>query len=229
MLTMKKILEEQISKDRIYYNTINHISEKESYIKIWRYSLMSICLLLVITVGLNINNSNKKILDSIIINERKGVINNYKVDGIVQDIYDTDNINQSSNYNADSSISTKDMQLDISNWIIPSNFSLNKKQKVYVKNRSDEYDNSYKYYLIYINDKDNSKIIISYTNKFLKDFSLKDNDILSVSVINGYNVEIVKEGNIYLAIFEYNNLNFNIESENVLEKEFIDLLKSILK
>jgi len=119
-------------------------------------------------------------------------------------------------------------------------------------NISDEY-NSFAIYEAYTkeNEKDNefSKLnnyIISYkVNKKEEEFKeieiafSKENEIVSsyefnninekVSKINDINVTIYMSDNTYMVKFKYDNINFNIRTFNVKEKELINLLKSIIK
>lgn len=113
--------------------------------------------------------------------------------------------------------------------------------------------NSFKMYEVYIkeNEKDTkfSKLnnyIISYKVKKkdeeFKEIEIafsKENEIVSncdfdnsnekVSKINDINVTIYMSDNIYVVVFRYDNINFNIRTFNVKEKELINLLKSIIK
>ena len=49
------------------------------------------------------------------------------------------------------------------------------------------------------------------------------------STINGNNIKIMGEDKNYYAIFSYNNINFDIETTGISEKEFIQLIKSMVK
>ncbi len=52
---------------------------------------------------------------------------------------------------------------------------------------------------------------------------------MNVSKINNTNVKIMINGNNYIVIFSYNNINYDIETNGISKEEFINLLNSIIK
>ena len=61
-----------------------------------------------------------------------------------------------------------------------------------------------------------------------RDFTInKDNS--KKTLINGIEVEIFRYKNIYVSIFNYNGYNFDIESCDIIEEEYIRLLYSLIK
>ena len=116
-------------------------------------------------------------------------------------------------------------------------------------NISDEY-NSFKIYEVYVKEdteftKLNNYVISYKVNKKDKEFKeieiafSKENEIVSNYVFDSSNVKLVKINNVnikkymsdntYMVKFRYDNINFNIKTFNVKEKELINLLKSIIK
>ena len=86
-----------------------------------------------------------------------------------------------------------------------------------------------KYQLIYSNDKSQS-IIISYS---LDNYPVHDYIITyeyqKPSHINGFNLIIYSYQNKYLTSFKYQDIYYDIETENISENDFINFLKSIIK
>lgn len=71
-------------------------------------------------------------------------------------------------------------------------------------------------------------------------FILKNNEVrarcysinledMNISKINNTDVKIMVNGNNYIAIFSYNNINYDIETNGISKEEFINLLNSIIK
>lgn len=75
--------------------------------------------------------------------------------------------------------------------------------------------------------KENRKILITVGENRLSRSSLNE-DIQKQSKINGHSVSIYCQNDTYLAVFEFENYYFDIETNNVSKKELITLLKSIL-
>lgn len=70
-------------------------------------------------------------------------------------------------------------------------------------------------------------------------FILKNNEVrarcysinledMNISKINNTDVKIMVNGNNYIAIFSYNNINYDIETNGISKEEFINLLNSII-
>ena len=121
----------------------------------------------------------------------------------------------------------------LSNLNIPSDFD-NKEdfRAIWVKSNPNlnNYDILNNYELHLRNTKNNREFIISFSDKykiarcvnpFVADYPK--------STINGVDLPIVKGRNYYISVFSYNGYNFDIEGIDVTEKEFIDLLESIIK
>ena len=97
-----------------------------------------------------------------------------------------------------------------------------------VKNK--DYGKINNYELLYKNSKNNRSITIALSDKNMpyRDFTInKDNS--KKTLINGIEVEIFRYKNIYVSIFNYNGYNFDIESCDIIEEEYIRLLYSLIK
>lgn len=51
---------------------------------------------------------------------------------------------------------------------------------------------------------------------------------MNISKINNTDVKIMVNGNNYIAIFSYNNINYDIETNGISKEEFINLLNFII-
>lgn len=107
------------------------------------------------------------------------------------------------------------------NIILPNDFKEEKKNKEYRLLEDDII------YLFSYQGKENRKIIITIGEKSLSRSYLNE-DKQKQSKINGHSVSIYSQNNTYLAVFEFQNYYFDIETDNVSKKELITLLKSIL-
>ena len=116
---------------------------------------------------------------------------------------------------------------------IPNDFD----NKDYYKARSKELNpnskdygkiNNYEYW--YFNTKNNRKIIIALSDKNIPLGNTNINkENTDYSIINGIKLQIYKYRTKYIAIFSYGGFNFNIESTDITQDEFINLLKSLIK
>ncbi len=120
----------------------------------------------------------------------------------------------------------------LSNLKVPTDFDNKEDMRImWVKSNpsSNEYDvlNHYQFHLK--NTKSNREFIISFSNKYkiFRCVNLFANDYPK-SVINGVNVLIVKGSNYYVSVFSYKGYNFDVEGIDVTEKEFINLLESLI-
>lgn len=97
-----------------------------------------------------------------------------------------------------------------------------------LKDNAENDDNYYRFH--YFNTKNERQIVIAFhkinENMDATPSSNKDDKI---SRINGVDMYIYNYENKYIARFEYDKLSFNVTSTDLHEKEFIDLLKSIVQ
>lgn len=111
---------------------------------------------------------------------------------------------------------------------------LNKKtySEIYVKeNRdSEEYTVKNNYSFVYENTKCYKTIVLAFSDKYkpLRDY-LFDIENAKISKINNTEIIIYQYENSYMTTFRYNDINFDIETTDITEQEFIDLLVSIIK
>ena len=115
--------------------------------------------------------------------------------------------------------------------VVPNDYNINGIIKCYLFNDdTGKYDKLYGYNIIYSggNNKYIDIFILIDTTKRLRCFSIYTGKMRN-SIINGNNIKIMGEDKNYYAIFSYNNINFDIETTEISEGEFIQLIKSIVK
>ena len=195
--------------------------------KIFKYSLVSMAIVIAITSvfllnkknsTINVLDSNVKNNDVIIVNSIDNNFDNAKldIDGRSEDI------------TTDDLYKIYPLLKDI---VVPNDYNINGIIKCYLFNDdTGKYDKLYGYNIIYSggNNKYIDIFILIDTTKRLRCFSI-DTDEMKSSIINGNSIKIMGEDKYYYAIFSYNNINFDIETTGISEGEFIQLLKSIVK
>ena len=93
-----------------------------------------------------------------------------------------------------------------------------------------EYDNlnCYVYYFSNENDERNIRVAFSDKGNPVRDYGFDSENALK-STINGYEVIICQYENIYFVEFNYNNVNYDIETNGINIVELEMFLKSIIK
>lgn len=120
----------------------------------------------------------------------------------------------------------------LTNLVIPDDFDSNEEYRaVYVKKdvKAEEYDVLNNYELWCRNTNNDRKIYIAFSKEFepLRDYYFGGEG--KISKINNVELKIYKYNNSYMTTFDYNDINFDIETTDISEIELIDLLTSIIK
>lgn len=195
--------------------------------KIFKYSLVPMAIVITMTgvfllnkksITNNVLDSNVKNNDVIIFNNIDNNFDNAKldIDGRSEDI------------TTDDLYKIYPLLKDI---VVPNDYNINGIIKCYLFNDdTGKYDKLYGYNIIYSggNNKYIDIFILIDTTKRLRCFSI-DTDEMKSSIINGNSIKIMGEDKNYYAIFNYNNINFDIEATGISEEEFIQLIKSMVK
>ena len=175
--------------------------------KYLKYSLIPICLLLVISLFLITNNNKPDIFDDtkeIYINE---------IDNMNLTTLDSD-IRVENNYMVE-------IYDELLNIVIPTDLNKMNGSAIFLS------DNTLNNYVIeYFNDERRITIAYSKTNTPIRDYFIDDG---KPSIINNTNLVISKYNTIYIVTFKYNDIYFDIETSNIKEDELITLLESIIK
>lgn len=193
--------------------------------KVFKYSIVSICLIGVISVSMLLNkndlfnkNSYNKNDYNIYINKINEVNNSLDIDGKAEDITLKE---------------VYDFYSKIENITIPSGLKNVRNIKMYSReNLNDDYKILDGYSIMYADEKENRKSIEIFMSETLKEkrrcMSIVDNSY-KTSYINETNLTIMSFGDYFIVNFKYENINFDIETRNVSQNELIDLLESIIK
>ena len=209
-MSNKKIFQElyskKINKEDNYKAILNSIGRKEMRKIKWQWVFIPTCLILIFIGIIIFNKSNIDIKEikynnNIIINSLEKLPN------------------------STTDIDGKFEEKNIEELMLKFNF---------IKNINDgNYSELYGYNMIYTLDENINKMIDIFFSEtrqkrlscLLNEFDL---DKLKDSKINNTNVKIIKTEKWYMAKFEYDNLYFDIETYNLSEEEFIDLIESII-
>ena len=174
--------------------------------KYLKYSLIPICLLLVISLYLITNNNEPDIFDDtkeIYINE---------IDNMNLTTLDSD-IRVENNYMVE-------IYDELLNIVIPNDLNKMNGSAIFLS------DNTLNNYVIeYFNDERRITIAYSKTNTPIRDYFIDDG---KSSIINNTNLVISKYNTMYIVTFKYNDIYFDIETSNIKENELITLLESII-
>lgn len=174
--------------------------------KYLKYSLIPICLLLVISLYLITNNNEPDIFDDtkeIYINE---------IDNMNLTTLDSD-IRVENNYMVE-------IYDELLNIVIPTDLNKMNGSAIFLS------DNTLNNYVIeYFNDERRITIAYSKTNTPIRDYFIDDG---KPSIINNTNLVISKYNTMYIVTFKYNDIYFDIETSNIKENELITLLESII-
>ncbi len=220
----KKMYEKKINKEKNYQNIMNKIEKGENKVKYFKLAFIPLCVLLIcgfvslkgngniLKETLNKNQESNKIKDSIKINEVSEYMGALRIDGKFEPVTNYFNIPYYEVF----------ANLDIPNGFTENNYML------FVKSNTDgnNYDKLRQYTKAFT--KGNKHIDINYfdLDKPVRDYLFEEG---KTSVINNLELTIYKYEELLFASFKYNNLFIDIETYNVSEKEFINLLKSIIK
>ena len=228
-MTNKKKLVDIINSDYDKKNNYDLIINKMNYKNTYLYklALIPICLIIIFLFTL----SNNKTLDN-----KSNVFINDKSKTFQDETYL--NLSNYSNYSNKDSLYIPLFDFE-KNLIIPEDFD-NKEYKevIYTNNTntsssSMDYieDKNNKYYKFhYFNSKNKRYILIVFSNDESNIFNHSNRSIDDKkSIINNEEIYIYKNENKYYTSFKYNDLYFYIQSIDINENEFIDLLKSIIK
>lgn len=205
---IKKVFDKNINKNNIYDGVMNRVSKKRfNYLKL---SIIPICVIILICFT-NIKE-NKNIL-----NEGSNIININKLNNVDEIYYDIA-------WNG-VSVTKEEITLKFS-WINElNNFALDYSNYIDLKD-----DNNETYLMILSYDNINLEIFISeISEKKPRCIVLPIEEDSKDSIIDGVTIKIYKRNNTYIALFNVNEFNYDVEISNISEEEFIKLIKLIIK
>lgn len=206
---IKKVFNENINKDKIYESVMNRVNKKRfDYLKL---SIIPVCIVVLICF-IGFRSDNQQLIKS---NSDIIYINN--IDSINDSLYDI----------AWNGVSITKEQLSLKfNWINKLD-----NNNLYYSNYIDLSDNNIDTYLMLFSYSDiNLEIFISEVGeKKPRCVSFLDEKNIKESIISGVTTKIYKAGNTYIAFFNIDGFNYDIEINNISEEDFIKLIKLILE
>lgn len=240
---LKRMFDEEFDIDKMHEEILEKIEKKEKYhiMKTLKYCVPIFLVTLISAFILTNKNSSKKLtfnesnnnIDEIYINNVDN-IGATRLDAVIKDIND-----EALEF---SILNDLDIPEDINNSSYGEvyvrgvqTYYLNTSQN-YSDTRNEEYttsSNSYNllnnYVSNYTNISNDRSVNIAFSSEYkpLRDYYF--DDIGKQSKINNVNLTIYNYEKIYMTEFNYKNINYDIETNNISENEFIDLLKSIIK
>jgi len=231
---IKKSINMDFDKEYNYNAIINKIEgeKMKNRKKLWRWSLVPICLAIVMSGLLFINLQDNTKLSSpeipLINEENKIKLNINNLDKIGAFLFDA---------------KIKDMPTNGINipWpnilkdgiTIPKDLAKYKANAYYTrKDRTGEYNilNCYVYNYFNENDDYYRNIRIAFSDKYkpIRDYHFSDENSKE-TIINDTKLTVFKYNTIYFTEFNYEGYNFDIETNNISEQELLDLILSIIK
>ena len=240
---MKKNIKKDFDKEKNYKEIVSQMDKKKIVIN-YKYAFIPMILIIAISIILFNKQSGNKVRtfkdDSKVNNSVNQ--NNNAYDGL--NVYTSSSANIIVNELKDFKLKNYDSTNYINNINIPYFEILNDIKIPYdfdisadgrgvciSKDKKDkDYGKINNYELWYKNSKNNRKIIIALSDKNIpyRDFMI-DRKNSNKTIINGVEVEIYKHKNMYVSIFSYKGYNFDIESCDIIEEEYIRLLYSLIK
>lgn len=231
---LKRAIEQDINPKN-YYKKIKckiEKGEKQNLKKyIWKWSLVPICLVIVISGVLFLNYQNSHIIilknkpyidkeNNIILN-----INEVRENKVSQRLIDAE-VKTVTNHDVNFPLPYKNETVDL-----PKDLDTTYKYILYFREntKSKEYNIVGNYEIAYTND-NNRSIHVKYSkeHKPVRDYYF-DEEGSTTTIINGIELKIYKFEDIYFTEFIFNDYSYDIETFKITEQELSLFLLSILK
>lgn len=231
---LKKAIEHDINPKDYYNKIIDKIEKgekKDMKKSIWKWSLVPICMVFVISgvLFLNYRNDSKTILkNKPYVDETNNItlnINEINSNKVGMSRLDAD-VKIVTNNDINFLLPYKDGLVNI-----PKDLDKVDKHIVYFREskESKDYNILGNYEIIYSNDNDRSiNVKYSKEHKPVRDYYFDDEGSKNTT-INGVELKIYKFEDIYFTEFVSNGYNYDIETSNLTEQELSTFLLSILK
>ena len=230
---LKKAIEQDINLKDCYKEIISKIEDgkrmKKKNNNLWKWSFVPICLVTIISGVLLINNSKE-------LNPNINIPNIETKDNVSLYINDISKMTQGV-LRSDTDVKITNIEnisyfKEIAGIKIPSDLDNKEAHEIYVKPDKDsqEYNVLQSYVVNYSNTENNRNIIVSFSkdNKPIRDYYFSEEGS-KMSKINNIELKIFKYDELYFTEFNYEGINFDIETSKITEQELIDLLLSIIK
>lgn len=224
--TIKNVFEEKINKNRIHENVIQRINKKNKKInKVWGFMLGTSLAAIVFSVILlngTVPTDTPTMSNIININRLDTSIDDYKLIDIagraedisLSDLYDKYNFTK--------------------NIAVPTDFEVARVLELYNKKNIDEvgYNHFTGYNIMYRSEAgegaEGVDIFLSETEKQrIRCMHILEEEY-NTSVIKGVDMKILSFELNYIVLFNYQGVNYDIETHGLTENELISLLESII-
>lgn len=215
---LKKVIETDFDLKNNYKKIMEGI-EKKKMKKVWKWAFVPVCLIVGVCCFSLLNLKNNKI-----------ILEKYKdeVNEIVLNINNLENVGMN-RIDADvKHLTFNEVDLIRFNAKIPEDLTEFDNYGIYTrKDKNSEYNILNCYVRNYSNENRNVRIASSNTNKPIRDY-IFDEEGSKITNINGVYLKIFKYNTLYFTEFSYHGLNYDIETNNISEQEFADLIVSII-
>lgn len=229
---LQKIISDDYSKEKNYNEILEFIGDKKMNKKnnIWKWSLVPICLILIIGGFFfirNQNNSNEFDPPIEYVDKEKNIklnINSLNKIGVSRFDADIKTI-------PTSGLNMKWPEILKDGIAIPKSLDKTEAYSVYTrKEKNGEFDtlNCYVYNYFNENHEKNIRLAFSNTNEPIRDYFFSEDGGID-TIINDVKLKIYSYNTIYFVRFTYKDYYFDIETDNLTEQELSDLLSSIIK
>lgn len=229
---IKKSINSDFDKESNYNKIIKKIEKGENRKmknNIWKWSLIPICLVFIVSGILFVNFKNNNVSNpdtSYVGKENDITLHINYLDKVGAKRFDADIKEISSN-----GINITWPEILKDGITIPKDLDKFNGYAIYTrKDKTSQYDILNCYVYSYFNneiDKD-IRIAFSDTNKPIRDYLFSEEGSKETT-INDTKLKIYKYENIYFTEFNYKGYNFDIEANNIAEQELLELLSSIVK
>lgn len=224
---LKKLYSEKMSKEANYNKVLSRVKGKDK-MKYLKWSVAPVCLIAIVCGVMVFGGNKTDVLQgtdkpymnkeniALNINNINGEVGQTKINGEIENLKEED-IN----------LAHYDL-LDLS---VPEDMEDKDIYGVYPNGGNNTESKSvYNYNLVYSDANNNRSINISFSkeNKPLRDYHFND-DGNKVSKINDKELKIYKYEDLYMTEFSYKGVNYDIETSNISQEEFVTLLQSIIK
>ena len=222
----KEIYSSKINKEQNYYKILKKIENQNQKNFSWKKTLIPVTGILLIIILIYINTDKK---------------NNTFEDTINNKDYNTYTSNTESQKNSfTNDIVIKKIEVEekeikkiysyLKKIIIPTDLKEKEYKGIYLKENNKNKISILNNYEIKYQNKENSRtIILSFSDKYIQLREYYFNDVEKKYNINNNEIIIYQNKHKYLTIFNYNNINFDIETNNINEEELLNLIKSIME
>lgn len=232
---IEKVFENKFNREEIKEEILLKNSKK-IFLKYFKYAFLPLCLILVLILAFALNSDvtvlSDKNIDTTYNNNSYTSSTDLHQDNII--INEILHMNDNHKYRLDIIKDTNFVFIpyveELSNINTPKDFDNTQYYRILSKSIEDDnsdYTKLIQYEFVYFNTSNERQIVIAFSssNKPIRDYHFSNGE---ASIINGISLVIYKYENTYMTEFNYHNINFDIETNNITKDEFLTLLRSII-